>query len=317
MISDEVNAEFVREIMDVCAKHPVLSQICDPRFTYLVGHSRGGKIAAITGALDPRVRGVFLIDPVDSNAYAPIGPGFPSAVTRLKELRLSAFEAAKYAATISTTPNASIRVPGDLGPLPVAVVGAGHAGDCVPLEANYNRFYAGSPGGAWELVVHDAGHFQFLDRVSTLQGAVCSVGTGEASVIRRVTQGAMVAWAQILFRRGEVAAEMGSRATRNTRNGSGGGNGRVSTSTNGAGGEKDMVWESTYWPRFRGDRMAMMEGLATAASTRLEESAARVASSNSVVGGGGRGGGPETKDNDKDKKIRWITSRIKGVPPSC
>ena len=44
----------------------------------------------------------------------------------------------------------------------------------MPSAANYQRFYAAAPGAAWEVVVSNAGHFQFLDGQSMLQQAVCA-----------------------------------------------------------------------------------------------------------------------------------------------
>jgi hypothetical protein len=43
----------------------------------------------------------------------------------------------------------------------------------VPGTSNHNSFYAASPSVAWQVEVADAGHFQFLDRQSPLQQALC------------------------------------------------------------------------------------------------------------------------------------------------
>jgi hypothetical protein len=52
--------------------------------------------------------------------------------------------------------------------------GASLGGDCVPAAANYERFYGAAPSVAWEVVVANAGHFQFLDSQTLLQQAVCA-----------------------------------------------------------------------------------------------------------------------------------------------
>jgi hypothetical protein len=71
---------------------------------------QGGKVSALTAAIDPRVKAVCLLDPVDTTVYAPQGPNYPSAVAAVRHA----------------------------GPgLPVAVVGCGRAGDCVPKDSNY------------------------------------------------------------------------------------------------------------------------------------------------------------------------------------
>jgi hypothetical protein len=43
----------------------------------------------------------------------------------------------------------------------------------VPGNANYDRFYAAAPSVAWQVQLHDAGHFQFLDTQTALQQAIC------------------------------------------------------------------------------------------------------------------------------------------------
>jgi hypothetical protein len=51
--------------------------------------------------------------------------------------------------------------------------GGGIGGDCAPLGSNYDKFYTAAPGVAWELVIADTGHFQFLDKQSLVQQAIC------------------------------------------------------------------------------------------------------------------------------------------------
>ena len=48
---------------------------------------QGGKLSVLTAAVDPRVAAVCLLDPVDNTVYAPLGPGYPSAVQALKAFR--------------------------------------------------------------------------------------------------------------------------------------------------------------------------------------------------------------------------------------
>lgn len=73
---------------------------------------QGGKLSALAGAVDPRVKAVCLLDPVDNTVYAPEGPDYPSAVAAVRHAR---------------------------NPLPMAVVGCGRAGDCVPKASNYRQ----------------------------------------------------------------------------------------------------------------------------------------------------------------------------------
>lgn len=75
VINDDTSVKLVRELIDWASVDPVLVQLCDSNSVYLVGHSRGGKISALTAARDVRVKAVLLIDPVDNTQYAPLGPG--------------------------------------------------------------------------------------------------------------------------------------------------------------------------------------------------------------------------------------------------
>ena len=51
----------------------------------LVGCVQGAKVSVLAAGLDHRVSALCLIDPVDNTAWAPLGPGFPSAVQALRE----------------------------------------------------------------------------------------------------------------------------------------------------------------------------------------------------------------------------------------
>ncbi|NJR43296.1 MAG: hypothetical protein HC767_12205 [Akkermansiaceae bacterium] len=41
------------------------------------------------------------------------------------------------------------------------------------MGSNYDKFYTAAPGVAWEVVIADCGHFQFLDKQSLVQQAIC------------------------------------------------------------------------------------------------------------------------------------------------
>lgn len=89
---------------------------------------------------------------------------------------------------------------GPLGPLPIVIIGAGVASDCVPLPANYDAFYQAAPGAAWTVVIEDAGHFSFLDSPTMLQAAICTPGLASGPAVRAATQAMIVAWAEVVFR---------------------------------------------------------------------------------------------------------------------
>jgi pimeloyl-ACP methyl ester carboxylesterase len=75
-----------QDLIDWASVDPLLQHIVDARRVYLLGHSRGGKIAALTACQDSRVTALCLIDPVDNTVYAPLGPGYPSAIDALRDL---------------------------------------------------------------------------------------------------------------------------------------------------------------------------------------------------------------------------------------
>lgn len=174
-LDDELSARFIYDLMDWAETDPLMRKVADTRRVYLLGHSRGAKIATLAAAGDARVAALCLIDPVDNTVYAPLGPGYPSATQALRNLPARRS-------------------------LPVAIIGSSLGGDCVPANANYSKFYAASPGTAWEVLLNDTGHFQFLDRQTIVQQAICAQGLAPDASVRRVTQAVAVAWGESMVR---------------------------------------------------------------------------------------------------------------------
>jgi pimeloyl-ACP methyl ester carboxylesterase len=178
-VSDVVCVEFLRDLIDWCRTSVPLGKVSDTNSVYLIGHSRGGKISSLAAAEDTRVKALFLIDPVDVTVYAPLSPEFPSAVKAIE--------------SIGSTQKRS---------LPLAVVGSGRGGDCVPVESNYERFFAASGAPSWEMSIPDAGHLQFLDmRGSTAMDLVCGSGKIPDGTVAEITAAMMVAWGQLMIKR--------------------------------------------------------------------------------------------------------------------
>ncbi|KAG7672679.1 hypothetical protein Ndes2526B_g08792 [Nannochloris sp. 'desiccata'] len=201
-VSDVVCVEFLRDLIDWCRTSVPLGSVCDTNCVYLIGHSRGGKISSLAAAEDTRVKALFLIDPVDVTVYAPLSEDFPSAVTAIENI------GATQGNTISRS-------------LPLAVVGSGRGGDCVPIESNYERFFAASQAPSWEVIIPDAGHLQFLDgRGSTAMDLVCGAGKIPDSVVGDITAGMMVAWGQVMIKRNNGDSKNHSSSSNNNNNNS-------------------------------------------------------------------------------------------------
>lgn len=166
----------------------------------MIGHSRGGKISVLTAVEDPRVKAVFLLDPVDVTVYAPVSTDYPSAVEKLK----NSGKFGRY--------------------LPIAVVGSGRGGDCVPKESNYELFFSATAAPAWEAVIQDAGHLQFLDsRGGNAMDLVCAAGKVSDGAVGELSRAMMVAWGETMLHRqqhqetlGDSAAAIANKGTLST-----------------------------------------------------------------------------------------------------
>jgi len=135
----------------------------------VTGHSRGGKQSIYAAILDPRIKAVFGIDPVDSGP--PFGGNDPVAYPSLTPERM-----------------------GELT-VPFAAVGAGRGGEttfgglgpaCAPAADNYQAYFDAAGAPAFEYLVGDAGHLDFVDDCGFLcttcgQGSDATVGRNFAA----------------------------------------------------------------------------------------------------------------------------------------
>ncbi|GAQ77704.1 Hypothetical protein KFL_000020650 [Klebsormidium nitens] len=201
-LDDVLSARFISELITWAEQSRILKSKIDTRRVYLCGHSRGGKISVLAAAQDQRVAALCLLDPVDNTVYAPLAPGYPSAVAALRVGR-DGTESIRGPAGPKT-----VLVKGRYlaASLPIAIVGGAFGGDCAPPDANYRQFYNASSSPSWEVVIREAGHFQFVDNASTLQDAVCGSGRVDSKVVNDVSKAVMVTWAELMIR--------GKRATR-------------------------------------------------------------------------------------------------------
>ncbi|DBA93619.1 TPA: hypothetical protein ACH3X3_013696 [Trebouxia sp. C0006] len=178
-LDDVISVKFIQEIIDWCGSHPVISRVSDTSRVYLCGHSRGGKLSVLAAAVDPRVVALCLLDPVDNTVWAPLGPGYPSGIQALKKLGDKQTTNGRQA-------------------VPLALIGSGLGGDCAPKAANFRLFYEACTAPAWMVSIEQAGHFQFLDKQSSMQRAVCAQGKVPDYSVRQISQAVMVAWAQAM-----------------------------------------------------------------------------------------------------------------------
>lgn len=121
------------------------SQTSTPR--KLFACVQGAKVSVLAAGLDPRVSALCLIDPVDNTAWAPLGPGFPSAVQALREFgskKVSILGSAEQVLVdacsllgTGSSPPSTLQAVANPQIVPLAVVGSSLGGDCAPKNANY------------------------------------------------------------------------------------------------------------------------------------------------------------------------------------
>ncbi|KAI8463622.1 MAG: Alpha/Beta hydrolase protein [Monoraphidium minutum] len=145
------------------------------------GHSRGGKLAALHMAAEPKVfTTAVLIDPVDNTIFSPEGPAYPNAAKAL-----AALDPKKTA----------------------AVIGASVTSLCNPADANFETFYAPLGPGSWREVQAGATHTSY---VALLEGVVplppvCGKGDMPAADVQKFTMATTVAWFEQAFRGASTA----------------------------------------------------------------------------------------------------------------
>ncbi|KXZ46785.1 hypothetical protein GPECTOR_40g519 [Gonium pectorale] len=141
----------------------------------VMGHSRGGKLAALHFAGRRDISAAVLLDPIDNTSMAPEGPDYPSAAKALAAANRTA-----------------------------AIVGSGVNGSCNPAGANYPKFFTAMAPGSWQMVVKQAGHMQYCRTGNPLLdwGFDKLCGKGRISAQEVITDAAAfaVAWLELSFR---------------------------------------------------------------------------------------------------------------------
>lgn len=113
------------------------------------GHSLGGKLALLAATMDPRVKAVFVLDPVDGG---PNGCNAPACVVVKQLLPTLAIPTGFIGETTDAT---------------------GTFQACAPAADNFEAFYAKAKTPSLSVTALGANHMSFLDNVATC-GFICS-----------------------------------------------------------------------------------------------------------------------------------------------
>ena len=176
---------LLEDLIEWCRTSYPLGKLCDTENIFLMGHSRGAKISTLVASQDPRVKALYLIDPVDVTVYTPLSPEYPSASEALSHSKVNSN-------------------------LPVAIIGGGHGGDCAPSDSSFDTFFRAARGPTWEAIVRDAGHLQFLDaRNATAMGLVCQASSDVTDMqVEDVAHTMAVTWAETMVKRKPMVVKM-------------------------------------------------------------------------------------------------------------
>ncbi|MEI8255147.1 MAG: CocE/NonD family hydrolase [Deltaproteobacteria bacterium] len=130
-----------------------------------MGHSRGGKIAVMVAAADPRVSALVGLDPVNA-----CGPGQAYSAD-CPDVTMGAF------APVLSMP---------IGLMGETADAAGGFMPCAPAAQNYATIYRATSASTWvaSWTIAGAAHMTFTDDGGGFAGAFCAAATGNVATIR-------------------------------------------------------------------------------------------------------------------------------------
>lgn len=140
----------------------------------IVGHSRGGKVATMVAAADPRIGATLLLDPVNA-----CGPGAP------------------YDASCPDVTSAAIA--GSIA-TPIGVMGETANAEgfmpCAPRDQNYRTIYAALARSSWAVAwtFDGADHMDFTDDGGGFAGLLCPDGPADDAAVRESVRALAVAF---------------------------------------------------------------------------------------------------------------------------
>ncbi|KAK9817550.1 hypothetical protein WJX74_004164 [Apatococcus lobatus] len=179
-LPDTPELEWLNQILDWAAQQSQTSGsdlhgLFDLEHVACVGHSRGGKLAALQFAGNPRVKAAYLIDPVDNVArVSPEGPLYPNAAKALTACGRR-----------------------------IGIAGASILGSCNPAGSNWKELYAAVADGSWLTVVQGAAHGTFLDAGFPLNfvfDRLCHRGSASRHDVLHRSLPGMLAWLDLHLR---------------------------------------------------------------------------------------------------------------------
>lgn len=178
--TDKIELRYLNPILDWLedqsnSPKSFVYQLLDMERLAMAGHSRGAKLAALHLIQNPRIKGAYLIDPVDSDKkYAPESEDNPSAVRALTGTGKR-----------------------------LGVVGSGIVGSCNPPGANYVQFWGAVGSGSWLTIVRNCTHSQFLRAPYVAQAMfnmLCGTGKAANKNVIQATRPGLVAWMEDTLR---------------------------------------------------------------------------------------------------------------------
>ena len=165
-------------VIDFATSSAPYASSVDATRVAVIGHSRGGKVAVMIAAEDPRVGAVLLLDPVNG-----CGPG------------------TGYSASCPDVTSADLA--GSLE-LPVGVMGetnnaSGGFMPCAPADQNYQTIFDALARATWavEWTFTGADHMDFTDTGGGFAGSFCPDGPGDDEMIRGAVRAMAVAFVRL------------------------------------------------------------------------------------------------------------------------